>query len=95
MKKQLIKFITIGDLDKVKQNAKDALDEAAEAEKDEIRKDPSLTETEKAEKLKEVDKATEAAKAKVDEANNATEVAKAKNERELITIGKSTLTMDL
>ena len=72
---------------KLNKNAKDALDEAAEAEKDEIRKDPSLTETEKAEKLKEVDKATEAAKAKVDEASNATEVDTAKNDG-ADTIGK-------
>ncbi|WP_261080518.1 DUF1542 domain-containing protein, partial [Streptococcus mitis] len=43
---------TNGSLDDVKAKAKAELEDAAEAEKDEIRKDPSLTETEKAEKLK-------------------------------------------
>uniref|UniRef100_UPI0021B802C7 DUF1542 domain-containing protein n=1 Tax=Streptococcus mitis TaxID=28037 RepID=UPI0021B802C7 len=67
-----------GSLDKVKEAAKQAIDQAAEREKEEINNDGSLTQPEKDAKLAELEKAKQAAKDKVEAAKDADAVEKAK-----------------
>ena len=76
--KAIAGFHNDGDLDKVKEKAKAALDTAAATEKDEINNDPSLTAKEKAAKVKELEAKVAEEKDKIDQAPNAQGVAAAK-----------------
>ena len=66
-----------GSLDVLKANAKDAIEEAAKAEKAEIEKDGSLTKDEKATKVARVDVVKDEEKAKVEAATDAAGVQSA------------------
>ena len=66
-----------GSLDVLKANAKDAIEEAAKAEKAEIEKDGSLTKDEKATKVARVDAVKDEEKAKVEAATDAAGVQSA------------------
>ncbi|MBF9653107.1 DUF1542 domain-containing protein [Streptococcus pseudopneumoniae] len=73
---------TNGDLTTVKNAAKADLDKAAETEKAEINADPSLTATEKEQKVKDLEAKLTEEKGKIDTAADADAVAKAKESGE-------------